>query len=81
MTTEATRKRIRSFLSKYLRETDMDDESDLFVSGRLNSLFAMELVIFVENQFEIILENEDLDLDNFRSVQAITRFIERKRDK
>jgi acyl carrier protein len=59
----------------------MDDESDLFVSGRLNSLFAMELVIFVENQFEIILENEDLDLDNFRSVQAITRFIERKRDK
>lgn len=81
MTTDETKERVYSFLSKYLRETSLEDETDLFASGLLNSLFAMELVLFVEEQFKIIVENEDLDLDNFLSIQAIVSFIERKRDK
>jgi acyl carrier protein len=54
------------------------DDEDLFASGLVNSLFAMQLVLFVEKEFSIKVDNEDLDLDNFRSVSAITGFIQRK---
>jgi acyl carrier protein len=73
------KKKIRSFLSRYLRETDFEDDRDLFASGLLNSLFAMELVLFVEEDFGILVENDDLDLANFCSIDAIWRFIERKK--
>jgi len=72
------RGRIRSFLSGYMRDESLEDDEDFFASGRVNSLFAMELVLFVEEQFKIAVENEDLDLKNFRSVDAILGFVERK---
>jgi acyl carrier protein len=78
MAGDERRGRIRSFLSGYLRDASLEDDEDLFASGRVNSLFAMELVLFVEEQFKVAVENEDLDLDNFRSIDAIVGFIERK---
>jgi acyl carrier protein len=79
MTRSETKQRIRSFLSKYVRDDRFEDDTDLFGSGRLNSLFAMELVLFVEERFGMIVENEDLEINNFRSIDAIASFIERKR--
>ena len=78
MTKNETKERIRSFLCKYLRDTNFEGDTDLFASGLVNSLFAMELVLFVEENFEMAVENEDLELDNFRSIDAIADFIERK---
>ena len=79
MARNEVKKRIRSFLSEYLRDTDFEDDRDLFSSGLLNSLFAMELVLFVEEDCGITVENDDLDLVNFCSIDAISRFIERKK--
>lgn len=60
-------------------DADVKDEDDIFALGYVNSLFALELVTFVESCFAITIENEDLELENFRSVDAITSFIGRKR--
>jgi acyl carrier protein len=38
----------------------------------------MQLVLFIEKEFSIKVENEDLDYDNFRTLNAIVGFIERK---
>jgi phosphopantetheine binding protein len=43
-----------------------------------NSLLAMQLVAFVEKEFGLAVEDEDLDLDNFRSIRAIADFVARK---
>ncbi|HAG98785.1 MAG TPA: acyl carrier protein, partial [Ktedonobacter sp.] len=40
--------------------------------------FAMQLVLFVESEFALIVDNEDLDIDNFRTINAIVQLIERK---
>ena len=56
----------------------MEDDEDLFASGLVNSLFAMQLVLFVEKEFSIKVENQDLDIANFKSVNAITGFIQSK---
>jgi acyl carrier protein len=38
----------------------------------------MQLVAFVEKEFAIKVEDEDLDLDNFRSIGAISRLVAKK---
>ena len=69
---------IRQFLSKYIKHDNFRDDDHLFKKGYVSSLLAMELVVFVENEFSIQIGNEDLNLDNFNSVQAISRLIDRK---
>ena len=78
MTEEEIRTEIRSFLSKQIRNTNIEDGDDLFTSGLVNSMFAMELVSFVEKKFKIVIANKDLNLDNFTTINAITDLIQRK---
>jgi methoxymalonate biosynthesis acyl carrier protein len=73
----SAREQLRSFVHSYLG-ADLDDETNIFETGRLSSLFALELVTFVEATFGTTVENADLELANFESVDALTRFVERK---
>ena len=77
MTTEEIKEATKSFLAQFIN-VDADDDEDLFASGLVNSLFAMQLVLFVEKEFAVKVENEDLDYDNFRTLNAIVGFIQRK---
>lgn len=70
---------IRSFLLQYIRKRDLENDEDIFASGFVDSLFAMQLVLFVESEFSIKVEREDLKLDNFRSVNALAQLVGRKR--
>ena len=69
---------VREFLGRTIR-AQYEDGDDIFALGFVNSLFAMQLVQFLKQGFGIEVESEDLELDNFRSVAAITRFVQRKR--
>jgi len=77
MTTDEILEKTKSFLAQFINVNVTDDE-DVFASGLVNSLFAMQLVLFIEKEFSIKVENEDLDYDNFRTLNAIVGFIERK---
>ncbi len=72
------KEKIREFLVKYIKKNDLKEDEDIFATKLVNSLFAMQLVMFVEKGFGIKVENEDLDLKNFNSINAITEFIDRK---
>lgn len=76
---ESNKARIREFVGRHLRGHELRDDEDVFASGFVNSMFAMQLVQFVEQEFGIAVENEDLEIDNFRSVNAIAALVERKR--
>jgi len=56
----------------------LNDTDNIFEQGFVDSMFAMQLVNFVESEFDIKVENEDLDINNFNSVRNISLFIERK---
>jgi acyl carrier protein len=71
--------RIRQFISSHASETQIDDDEDLFANGHVNSLFAVQLVMWVERTFDIAAGNTDLDIANFRTISAIASFVERKR--
>ena len=73
------RYQVRDFFARYLRMDDFGDADNVFETGRVNSLFAVQLVLFVEKQFGLAVDSEDLDLANFHSVDAILDFVTRKR--
>jgi acyl carrier protein len=75
---ESNQAKIKTFLSKYFKNHDLRDDEDIFALGFVNSLLAMQLVMFVEKEFGVTVEDEDLDLDNFRSIDAIAQLVERK---
>ncbi len=74
-----SRARVKAFLCRSFQNLDLQDDQDIFDMGFVNSLFAMQLVMFVEKEFGITIENDDLDIDNFRTVNAIARLVERKK--
>jgi methoxymalonate biosynthesis acyl carrier protein len=70
--------KVRGFLSQVVSTANIEPDMNLFSSGLINSLSAMELVLFVEKEFRIEITNEDLDFKNFSSMNAITTFIANK---
>lgn len=69
---------IRTFLTRFIHNHDLKDDEDIFSLGFVNSLFAMQLVMFVEQAFELTVDDEDLNIDNFRSINAMTSLITSK---
>ena len=70
---------IRAFVGQNLTifedETVFTDEDDIFKLGFVNSLFAMKLINFIEHNFNITVENHEMDLSNFNSISNITKFV------
>ena len=71
------RARIKSYFAAVIREP-VGDHDDIFARGLVNSLFAMQLVMFVEREFSIVAERRDLDIRNFCSIAALAAFVEAK---
>ena len=54
------------------------DTADIFEVGGASSLFAVELVLFVEETLGAELQDDDLERANFCTIDAIVALIERK---
>jgi methoxymalonate biosynthesis acyl carrier protein len=78
MDTNEIKARVRGFIQGFVRGHEIADGEDIFASGFVNSMFALQLVQFVEGEFSIAVEDDDLELDNFRSVDAIAALVQRK---
>lgn len=72
---DAVKEKVKSFLRRFFRKHELQDDEDIFALGVVNSLFAMQLVLFIEKEFQIKVGNRDLNLDNFRTINAICNFI------
>ena len=78
MTKEEIQQEIRTFLSEQIRQPALQADEDIFARGYVTSLFAMQLVLFLESQFNVQLTNQDLRLDNFRTITVMADLVERK---
>jgi len=57
-------------------EIELSSEDDLLGSGLLDSMGVMRLVGFVEETFNIKIPPEDIVIENFIDVKAITNYVE-----
>ena len=78
MSSEENKIKIRKFLACYLKHSKLQDSDDIFALGMVNSLFAMQLVAFVERELQTSIDNDDLEIANFKSINAICALVERK---
>ena len=79
MTEDQIRASVKEFIGRFFRNRDLRYDEDIFAAGFVNSMFAMQLVNLVEREFGIAVEDEDLDLANFSTIDAIAALVERKR--
>lgn len=76
---EQIRKFIEANLVVFEDEAEFTDSDNIFEMGFVNSLFAMKLVSYIEQEYAIEVDNEDLEISNFNSVDRIVGYIENKK--
>lgn len=79
MPEKAAAQNIHDFVLKRFPGVALDDDVDIFTLGFVNSLFAMELVMFLEQEFDLKIPNEEMRLDSFRTVTGMTELVARVR--
>ena len=69
---------VKRFILSSINIAHLGDDDNLFESGIVNSLFAVQLMTFIEKTFAIEVGMDDLDIENFKSLNAATAFVVRK---
>ena len=78
-TERSVKETVRQFILSSINIPDLRDDDDLFELGIANSLFAIQLMTFIEKTFALEVEMEDLDIENFKSLNAATAFVMKKK--
>ncbi|WP_124067173.1 acyl carrier protein [Clostridium sp. E02] len=71
--------KIRRFINRFTGGKVHSDTEDIFAEGLVNSLFITQLAVFIEMEFDLELQKEDLEIKNICSVDAIVSLIETKK--
>lgn len=74
--------KIVRYIAEELHNNQMEEtiemEDDLLGTGILDSLGMMRLIRYVEEEFQIQVAPEEMTIENFMTVSAITEFIKTK---
>lgn len=77
------RNEIREFIEANMHVLDDDvglrDDDNIFAKGYVGSLFAMRLLGLIETISGAIVEDEDIVLANFSSIDAMMALIQRQK--
>lgn len=74
---------VRSFIRNFLKNAALQgvgfsDNDNLLTKGVIDSLRMLDMMSFLETQFRLKVDEDDLMPENFESVDAITRFVENR---
>lgn len=59
---------------------DWENERNIFTDGLIDSMELLEIITDIEEQFKVKMDMEDISSENFDSIDAIMKLIERKRN-
>ena len=77
--TETAAAEIREWLQENVTgNRPVADDELLIENGVLTSLQTVELVMFMEDKFGIVVEDDELDEETFATVQSIAALVESK---
>jgi methoxymalonate biosynthesis acyl carrier protein len=77
---QSTKSTIRNFILGSVNIQNLDDDDNLFESGIVNSLFAVQLMTYLEKTFRIEVTMDDLSLENFESINSTSSFVLSKKN-
>ena len=70
------RKKTEKYIIELTNRPDLDYSQNLFESGILSSLDVLALISFVEDSFNIVVSDDDIDAESFSSIENIVTLIE-----
>ena len=79
MTASALERLRELFAAQFHVEVD-DDDADLLASGVLDSLRLVELLLHIEEEFEVTVPLETVELDDLRTLRRLADLIAARRD-
>ena len=71
---------IMSFLQDHLNVDVLSPKHDLIETDVLDSLMIVDLVLYFEQTFNVVLSLEDLEIENFATVASMTAFVTARMD-
>lgn len=72
-----TCQKILTFFIEEKKISGITPDTDLFAGGYVNSLFALEMVLFLEKTFNIKIPRKEMRRENFTTVQRMADLVER----
>jgi len=82
MTQEEIRGRVWAYIVEnflYMRQNvEVDPDASLLRKGVLDSMGVLEMIGFVEESFGISVDQDEVTMEHFGTLNAITRYIESK---
>jgi acyl carrier protein len=79
MVRDKIRAMVESNLNVFNSGVEFSDDDNIFRKGFVDSLFAVQLIAYLEQEFGIKVTNKDLNINNFHSVSKMVSFVEKKR--
>jgi len=73
--TLALQQQVVSLFAEKLNLDVASAETDLIETGLLDSLALVELLVQLEESFDVSISTDDLELENFRSITSIAGFV------
>lgn len=71
-----TRERIYKFFVDKKKADGLTYDTELLKSRYINSLFALQIVMFVEKEFGVKLGRREISTENFHSINAIAALVD-----
>ena len=83
MDTAGNQKKVRAFVVENLllgeEENDFSDSQSFLESGLIDSTGILEVIAFLEEEYEITIADEEMVPDNLESVDNIVAFLQTRR--
>lgn len=64
---------------QFAADDPVEAEDDLLGEGVLDSLGMMKLILFIETEFELKVPPQDMTIENFMSIDAMTAYISKRK--
>lgn len=68
---------VTKFIQSKKEDVKLEGDTNLFENGFVNSLFALDIVTFLEKTFKIRLGKNDINKDNLSTVNKIVALVEK----
>ena len=79
---ESTEKRLRDFINETFPvalDSELASDQSLFDAGILDSIGVLGLMNWLEREFDIIIDDDDVVPENIDGIGSLVRFVETKR--
>ncbi len=70
-------KKIIELIEKYSEENKIDENTEIITSNIIDSFAIIQLIFDLENIFQIKIEAEELNIENFKNARTIYQFIKK----